>query len=198
MNKHIAIAGTTRKSGKMAGVSLIEVTIAILVLSIGALGLAGLQITAKRTSHEAVQRTVASSLAFDLIERMRANPSVLNDYVTTGVGSVVRALPSEPGKNCSTQAGACTPAELVAWDLWEWERALNGATAMRGGAAAGGLLNPTGCVTIANRVVTVEIAWQGAENLSVLNAGSDCGTGRYDADDANRQLLQMVSYVGGG
>jgi len=197
MNKHIAIAGT-RKSCQMAGISLIEVTIAILILSIGALGLASLQITAKRTNHEAMQRTVASSLAFDLIERMRANPSALNDYVTAGVGSVVGALPSEPAKNCLTQAGACTSAELVAWDLWEWERALNGATATRGVTAAGGLLNPMGCVTIANRVVTVEIAWQGFENLSVLNVGSGCGTGKYDTDDANRQLLEMVSYVGEG
>lgn len=181
---------------RMRGVSLIEVTIAILVLSIGALGLAGLQIVAKRGSHEALQRTVASSLAVDLMERMRANPNVLNEYVVTGVGSIVRTLPTQPTKNCLTSAGACTASELAIWDLWEWERALNGATAMRAGAAAGGLLNPIGCVSVTNRVVTIEIAWQGFQSLSTLAAGTGCGAGLYETDDVNRQLLQMTSYIG--
>lgn len=183
-------------TNKMAGVSLIEVTVAILVLSIGALGLAGLQLAAKRGSHEAVQRTVASSLAVDLMERMRANASVLDDYVVGGVGSIVRTLPTQPAKNCVTSAGSCLPAELAVWDLWEWERALNGATAMRSGVAAGGLLNPIGCVSVTNRVVTIQIAWQGFESLSSEDAGSECGTGLYETDDANRQLLELVSYVG--
>lgn len=189
--------GFSKSRCRMRGVSLIEVAVSVLILSIGALGLAGVQISAKRAGHEALQRTVAASLATELIERMRANPSVLDDYITTGVGSVIRALPTKPGNDCSTKASACTSAGLAVWDLWEWERALNGDTAIRAGVAAGGLISPVGCVTVVNRLVTVAIAWRGSNNLTDLNAGSGCGTGKYETSplDANRQLLQITSYI---
>ena len=67
---------------------------------------------------------------------------------------------------------------------------------MRSGVAAVGLLNPIGCVSVTNRVVTIEVAWQGFQSLSALAPGTGCGTGLYETDDVNRQLLQMTSYIG--
>ncbi|NND67941.1 MAG: type IV pilus modification protein PilV [Halioglobus sp.] len=176
-----------------SGISLVEVTVAILVLSIGVLGLAGMQVTAKRTSHEAVQRSVATGLASEILERMRANPGGLDNYATAGVGQAVRALPAAPALDCTA---ACTAEELVLWDLWEWERAMNGATTLRDGEAAGGLVNPVGCVTVVDRLVTVEIAWQGFAALSYETPGTGCGAGLYAADDVDRQLLRITSYLG--
>jgi len=192
--------GFSKSRVRMTGVSLIEVAVSVLILSIGALGLAGVQISAKRAGHEALQRTVAASLATELIERMRANPSVLDDYdtsATEGVGLAMRKLPAKPGNECSTKVSACTSTGLAVWDLWEWERALNGGTAIRAGVAAGGLINPVGCVTVVGRQVTVVIAWRGSNNLTDPNAGSGCGSGKYEISplDANRQLLQITSYI---
>ena len=185
------------------GASLVEVAIAILVLSIGAIGLASLQINAKRAGFEAMQRTEASALAMDIFERMRANPSVLDDYVTAGVGDAARTWSgvAEPTPPCATDPNdPCTPAQLAARDLWEWERALNGATTSN---EAGGLVRPTGCVSldaVGGRLVTVEIAWEGFDVLKNDDAGGGCGTGSYNSTggvvDGNRQLLQMTSYVG--
>jgi type IV pilus assembly protein PilV len=186
-----------------SGVSLVEVAIALLVLSIGSLGLVSLQISAKRAGFEAMQRTEASALAMGIFERMRANSSVLDDYLTAGVGSAVGPLPSAPVPNCIGASGSeCTVNELAAWDMWEWERALNGGTTKNAAnKSVGSLLNPTACISLAAagvRIVRVEIAWEGFESLN-NSVVSDCGTGSYDSPagvtNGNRQLLQMTSYL---
>ena len=53
------------------GFSIIEVVVSTLVISVSMLGMTGMQITAKRAGLEAVQRTSATSLTMDLIERNR-------------------------------------------------------------------------------------------------------------------------------
>ena len=58
-----------------AGVSLLEVLIAVLVLSVGLLGIAGLQTANMRNTQSAHQRTVAVLLASSMSERIRANPN---------------------------------------------------------------------------------------------------------------------------
>ena len=55
------------------GYSLLEVLIAVLVLSIGLLGLAGLQTTSLQSNQSAAQVSQATFLAHDVIDRMRAN-----------------------------------------------------------------------------------------------------------------------------
>jgi type IV pilus assembly protein PilV len=57
------------------GVSLLEVLIAVLVLSVGLLGIAGLQTANLRNTQSAHQRTVAVLLAASMSERIRANPT---------------------------------------------------------------------------------------------------------------------------
>ena len=59
---------------RQAGVSLLEVLIAVLVLSVGLLGIAGLQTANLRNTQSAHQRTVAVLLAASMAERIRANP----------------------------------------------------------------------------------------------------------------------------
>lgn len=60
----------------VAGFSLIEMLVTVLILSIGLLGLAGLQATGLRNNMSAYQRTQASVLATDILDRMRANRTV--------------------------------------------------------------------------------------------------------------------------
>ncbi|MCG8325881.1 MAG: type IV pilus modification protein PilV [Thiotrichales bacterium] len=56
-----------------SGFSLMEVLIALLVLSVGLLGLAALQAVSLKANHSAYQRTQATFLAYDIMDRMRAN-----------------------------------------------------------------------------------------------------------------------------
>ena len=63
---------------RQRGFTLLEVMIALLIFGVGVLSVAALQGVAKRANYEAIQRTTATQLAFDLLERMRANASGLN------------------------------------------------------------------------------------------------------------------------
>ena len=58
------------------GFTLIEALVALLVLSIGLLGIASLQLTSLRFNQSASTRSQATLLAYDIIDRMRVNPQV--------------------------------------------------------------------------------------------------------------------------
>jgi type IV pilus assembly protein PilV len=190
---------SNQKTQFQSGFSLIEVMVATLVISISVLGMAGMQISSKRAGHEAVQRTSATSLATDLMERMRANPAALTSYVTTGIGS--GSISAEPAPDCSDDGiNACTAIERAEHDLWDWERAIDGATETRlvdgDTVAVGGLLDPTACVTAAGGLITVSIAWEGYHNLTNPTSNA-CGAGldKYGTGDAKRQILSMNTFI---
>ena len=67
---------TTYKLGAQRGATLVEVLVALLVLSIGLLGVAALQVSALQTNQGAHVRSQASVLAYDIADRMRANRAV--------------------------------------------------------------------------------------------------------------------------
>jgi type IV pilus assembly protein PilV len=76
LNKSIVCMQSCEMSRRhQAGVSLLEVLIAVLVLSVGLLGIAGLQTANMRNTQSAHQRTVAVLLAVSMSERIRANPA---------------------------------------------------------------------------------------------------------------------------
>jgi type IV pilus assembly protein PilV len=62
-----------RARGGCAGFSLVEILVALLVVGVGLLGLAGLQAIGARTGQSAQHRTLASIAANDLAERLRAD-----------------------------------------------------------------------------------------------------------------------------
>lgn len=59
---------------RSAGLTMVEILIALLVISIGLLGVAGLHAMSLRNNYDALMRSHASALASDIIDRMRANP----------------------------------------------------------------------------------------------------------------------------
>ena len=67
------------------GFTLLEVLIALLILSIGLLGLAALQTTGLRSNQMASMRTLATQFTYDITDRMRSNPVgvAAGDYVIT-------------------------------------------------------------------------------------------------------------------
>ncbi|MEB4592381.1 type IV pilus modification protein PilV [Candidatus Thiothrix sp. Deng01] len=113
---------------KQAGLSLLEVLIATVVLSAGLLGLAGLQIASMKTTHNSYQMQQATWLVHDLLERMRSNKQELF-RMTTGSGPVPASayLLANPqtssdycgnglAKNCSTDTD-CTGVQVATYDL---------------------------------------------------------------------------------
>lgn len=72
---------TPRRRGE-GGFTLIEVLVALLILAIGLLGLAALQTQGVRFNHDAAVRSQATSLAYDIIDKMRVNRGNADLYVT--------------------------------------------------------------------------------------------------------------------
>lgn len=70
----------TASPRRQRGVTMIEVLITILILSIGLLGIAGMQWNSLQFNHSALLRTQASNLAYDMSDRMRSN----RDAATAG------------------------------------------------------------------------------------------------------------------
>ena len=170
------------------GAGLIEVAIALLVLSIGALGLGSMQLTARRLGFEALQRTEAAALANDLFERVRVNRESLATYASRGLGTGVDGMLATPEVDCGN--ARCSASQLQAWDLWQWQRALAGANSV---ASAGGLVHALACIAITGQRVTVGIAWRQMGSQAVPNLDAHCMPG---AENDGIQWLRMTSWVG--
>lgn len=97
------------------GFTLLEVMIALVIFSIGLLGLAGLQGLTVKSNQIAFSRTVATQLAYDLADRIRNNKTA--NYAVT--------IPATAPTSCVTSSASCSPSELANYDLYEWSQGLN-------------------------------------------------------------------------
>jgi type IV pilus assembly protein PilV len=114
-----------------AGSSLIEVLVAILVLSIGLLGVAGLAAASLRFSQGGWARASVASGLSDLADRVRTNPGAgVTAYVfnTTTYSDQRTALESGQvtiDRDCMVDGMACNSTELAAFHMAEWRLAMN-------------------------------------------------------------------------
>lgn len=98
------------------GFTLLEILVTVIILAIGLLGMAGLQLTGMRNNQSAYLRTQAALLAYDMGERMRANSLGFNNNAYDQPQAV-----EYPG--CFTAEG-CTVAEMAQNDAFEWSNTL--------------------------------------------------------------------------
>jgi type IV pilus assembly protein PilV len=103
-----------QKHAEMRGFSLIEVLVALVILSVGLLALAGLQSAALRSTHVSYMRTQAGIAAMEMAERMRANK--------TGVDSLLYAAISSPpsGTDPDCLTNNCLAAAVATHDAYTW------------------------------------------------------------------------------
>lgn len=114
-----------------SGFTLIEIMVTIVVMSIGFLGLAGLQATALRSNSGATLRTQAVLYANDMAERIRANPVAVTNNQFLNIDSTANincaALPPtlceeffDEGLNVVTPATNCISNDMAAFDINTW------------------------------------------------------------------------------
>ena len=179
-NSFIRTPKNTLSSSK--GLTFIEVLVAVFILVTGILGAVAIQASAKKGSFDAMQRSVASALAQDILERMRSNnATALAGYAGTNYGET---LDSVPAKRCNTMVAICTPAEMVINDKYEWEMSLMGADVINDGNNIAGLTGVKGCISHALNAVTVVVSWEG--RTEIADAAKDsCGS----AGSKRRQVI---------
>ncbi len=106
------------------GFSLLEVLVAIVILSVGLLGIAGLQVKGLQVNHSSYMRTQATLLAYDMADRMRANITRQQDgSYKSGDYNMATTTPSQHTK-CRDANGKCTEQEMAENDLFEWNQAI--------------------------------------------------------------------------
>jgi type IV pilus assembly protein PilW len=142
------------KSCRQAGSTLIEVLVTLLILSIGLLGLAGMQLAGQQSVMESYQRDQAMTIVQDMVQRINANRSNIACYASasyfgtdsTGTGFVA--------------ANACAASAQAVTDMTEWSKQLFGAAES---GNTGAMIGARGCITYdaATRTAIVSVAWQG-------------------------------------
>ena len=138
---------------KQSGFTLLESVLTLFILTIGILGVAGLQMEGMRSASLAMQRTIVTLKTQDLLDRMRANTINAAAYAST------TAAP----RQCNSGTD-CTGADMVAHDLYMWgsdlDTALPGTVTRTVQAASinAGYIDPaTGFVV--NHLVTITVTW---------------------------------------
>ncbi|MDU4251170.1 MULTISPECIES: type IV pilus modification protein PilV [unclassified Pseudomonas] len=133
------------------GTTLIEILIAVVILAVGLLGMAGLQATSVQTNQGAYYRSQASILANDMADRMRANrdSAIAGNYTMSD-------FPASSSSNSVTG----TRAEK---DQAEWLNRL-----------ASALPSGTGKVALNANVITISVRWD--DNRARIKATTDTTT----------------------
>ncbi|WP_455366420.1 type IV pilus modification protein PilV [Kaarinaea lacus] len=148
---------------RQQGFTIIEVLISVLVISIGLLGMAGLQTTGIQQSHNSYLKTQASMLAYDMADRMRSNLQgvAAGNYNAVDNGAL-DLIADEP---VCAQTDACTASEIADIDIYQWTSADDT------GSIASTL--PSGHGTVSNNagIFTITVMWD--ENRTG-QTGTDC------------------------
>ena len=114
------LATAVAPSKQERGFSLLEVLIALLVLSVGLLGIAGLQTVSLRFNHQSYERTQATVLISEIFEKIAANPVAARSGSFDAVADTDTSASFSYGP-CPT---SCTPTQLAAFDLFRWKQSI--------------------------------------------------------------------------
>ena len=96
---------------RQRGVSLVESMIALLVISIGLLGIAALQITAMKQNSSALNHSQAVWVGYNMADRIRANITQFTNYVGIDTNSSY-------SQDC--MGSSCNNTQMITSDAAEW------------------------------------------------------------------------------
>ena len=111
------------QSRKQQGVTLVEAMIALLVISIGLLGIASLQLTAMSQNTSALNHSQAVWYAYNMSDRIRANITEFDNY---------DGIDTSNGYAQDCVSSACSTGEMLTADAADWAAMVANLPAGRG------------------------------------------------------------------
>lgn len=171
---------------------MLEVLVTVVIISIGLLGLAGLQSKLQVSEMEAYQRSQALLLLDDMANRIAINRINAFDYVTDGYLGF--------GMDCPPNDGPVSP--LVERDVSDWCNALQGAAEISGTNRVGAMVGARGCVEdIGGNEYLITIAWQGLTPIAAPPENLTCGANLYNGgvactNDRCRRTVTTIVRIG--
>jgi type IV pilus assembly protein PilV len=167
------------------GVTMLEVLVTIVIITLGLLGAAGMQSRLQVAEVEAYQRAQAIVLLQEMADRINANRKNAASYVT--------AAPLGTGSTLDCTA----PATAVLDDQCKWSDRLlgSGETTSGGTTKLGAMSGARGCITnpvaAMPREVVVAVVWQGV-TPTLAPASTNCGAGQYGDEKTRRAMIARV------
>ncbi len=128
------------------GFTLIEVLVSIVILSVGVLGITGLQLKGLDANRNALMRVEASQLISDLIDRIEVNGSTTYGPVSLG---------DAPMAATDCTISDCTPAQMATYDTSQWLCSVNSTAADGTPYSACEALNVTGSLPLGQASITL-------------------------------------------
>lgn len=173
------------------GFSMIEVLVSLIIVVLGLLGLAGLQVRMQQAEFESYQRAQALVLLQDMVDRIQlhrvtascfrltTNTTTGAPYLGTGATFTPACSISDANNNAMANA-----------TLNEWDDLLQGAAETKGGSSVGAMVGARGCVSYdaaselldstpaaipGTGIYTVAISWKGTNDTfaPTVNCGND-------------------------
>lgn len=159
---------------------MVELLVAVLVMGVGVLGVTGLQMVSLQNNRDALLRSEALQLAYDMMDRIRINPPAA---AYDGVG-----FDTDPSAPADCYAGNCSSAQMATFDIAVWKCALGEYNALAlcdnlrqdtilpAVADQPGLPDGEGSIAVNGAgVVTINVRWTGfggnAETLTIESQG---------------------------
>jgi type IV pilus assembly protein PilV len=137
-----------------SGFSLLEVLITLVIMAISLLGLAGLQATSIKNNLSAYHRSQAIIIAYDVIDRMRANKPSIDKYLSSAMTpSTAKSKPA-----CITGGNGCSSAQMAEHDLSEWDDMLKSS-----------LPSGTGKIELNGLMYTITVTWDDRDDTKAGN-----------------------------
>ena len=167
-------AARSRRALAIRGASMVEVLVTMVIIAVGLLGMAGLQVRLQTSEMEAYQRSQALLLLADMANRIAVNRNNAPSYVVAptaplGVASTNALCTALPATPTTTQR-----------DIGEWCAALQGAAEISGGNRVGAMVGGRGCVQQIGSDYLVTVAWQGFTPIAAPPSSVACGANSYD------------------
>ncbi len=165
MHKYTSTHSASRKTTQ--GFSLIEVLIALVILSVGMLGVLTLQVKGLQFSQSARISTNVILSASDMADRIRSNPTAGVSYIA----ALNEGGGNPPAPQCADLPNVplplntvCTPATLAAFDIWLWKEALSQDTGIPFGKGGIAVLAPVpGAIGTTSYIITLNYTERGED-----------------------------------
>ncbi|MGB0721703.1 MAG: type IV pilus modification protein PilV [Gammaproteobacteria bacterium] len=193
------------------GFTMLELLVTLIVMSIGMLGMASLQLNSMKASRQALYRSVAVNFAQDMANRIESVPSEMIPATLSNSGFHMSCWTNETGcltgyntANCTTTTG-CTANQMAKDLIDEWASNLSGSSGLPSGAGRVCIDSEqsTSCDAAVNAAAgdviyyTIWVSWHEPNPPSYCDPNGDGVTDYHTADDASttsddRACFKMV------
>ena len=181
------------------GFSMIEVLVALMIVVLGLMGLAGMQVRMQQAEFESYQRAQALVLMQDMVDRIQLHRVTASCFRFTNATSGSPYLGTSKNHTAACAASTANDNTQAVTSLNGWDSALTGAAETKGGAAVGAMVGARGCVSYDSAseltdsagafisgtgLYTVAVAWQGTTDTIAPTV--NCANGLYGTNARRR------------